>query len=374
MNMNYEWTQIDTRTDGPPSTTTGANMLLHFCPVGVTLSWEEAHPGARASRPHKSSRSFGHLLHRNQPAAAPCLCFGRAHAVPAGRAVGCNIAGKLSGNRRDSMRAGRPRSRGCRPDGEVGGIRRATSQKADLHPLGNSRLPASRVPAPHDGTDHPRVKQVLFQVSPAPATTTVRITQRKNGRSLMKTNHEWTRINTNRQEDRWTCFNHKRRQNASAILCPWCDHVMGGSPPGSAGVPPAQILPQLQPSPPPESTGSGALPLLRPGPCGSRRQGGRLQHRRETERQPKGQHAGGTPALPGDAVPAVRWRCLAGDFSESRRAPFGKLPFAREPGPRLPRLDGSSESETGFVSGFRQVPPPPPRRCASLRGKTAVRQ
>ena len=122
-------------------------MLLHFCPVGVTLSWEEAHPGARASRPHKSFRSFGHLLHRNQPAAAPCLCFGRAHAVPAGRAVGCNIAGKLSGNRRDSMRAGRPRSRGCRPDGEVGGIRRATSLKAGLSPLGNSRLPASPVPA-----------------------------------------------------------------------------------------------------------------------------------------------------------------------------------------------------------------------------------
>ena len=98
--------------EDPPSTTTGAKMLLHFCPVGVTLSWEEAHPGARASRPHKSSRSFSHLLHRNQPAAAPCLGFGRAHAVPADRAGGCNIAGKLSGNRRDSMRAGRPRSRG----------------------------------------------------------------------------------------------------------------------------------------------------------------------------------------------------------------------------------------------------------------------
>ena len=40
------------------------------------------------------------------------------------------------------------------------------------------------------------------------------------------------------------------------------------------------------------------------------------------------QDAGGTPALPGDAVPAARWGCLAGDFSESRRAPFGKLPFA----------------------------------------------
>ena len=112
MKTNHQWTRIGTRTDGPPSTTTGAKMLRHFCPVGVTLSWEEAHPGARASRPHKSSRSFSHLLHRNQPAAAPCLSFGRAHAVPASRAVGCNIAGKLSGNRRDSMRAGRPRSRG----------------------------------------------------------------------------------------------------------------------------------------------------------------------------------------------------------------------------------------------------------------------
>ena len=27
--------------------------------------------------------------------------------------------------------------------------------------------------------------------------------------------------------------------------------------------------------------------------------------------------------------------CLAGNFSESRRAPFGKLPFAREPAPAL---------------------------------------
>ena len=57
------------------------------------------------------------------------------------------------------MRAGRPRSRGCRPDGEVEGIRRATFLKAGLSPLGNSRLPASRAPAHHDGADHPRVKQ-----------------------------------------------------------------------------------------------------------------------------------------------------------------------------------------------------------------------
>ena len=50
---------------------------------------------------------------------------------------------------------------------------------------------------------------------------------RKNGPSLMKTNHQWTRINTTRREDRWTSFNDTRHQDASAILCPWCDDVMG---------------------------------------------------------------------------------------------------------------------------------------------------
>ena len=50
-----------------------------------------------------------------------------------------------------------------------------------------------------------------------------------------------------RHADRWTCFNDNWRQNASALLSRWCDPVMGGSPPGSAGVPPAQILPQLRP-------------------------------------------------------------------------------------------------------------------------------
>ena len=150
MKMNHEWTRID--TNRPEDRWTSFNDKRHqhasaTCALGVTMSWDDGFPGARASRPHKSSRSFGHLLHRNQPAAAPCLCFGRAHAVPAGRAVGCNIAGKLSGNRRDSMRAGRPRSRGCRPGGAVGGVWRSTSQNADVHPLGISRLPASRAPA-----------------------------------------------------------------------------------------------------------------------------------------------------------------------------------------------------------------------------------
>ena len=146
MKTNHQWTRIDTKTDGPPSTTTGAKMLLHFCPVGVTLSWEEAHLGARASRPHKSSRSFGHLLHRNQPAAAPCLCFGRAPAVPAGRAVGCNIAGKLSGNPRDSMRARRPRSRGVLSRWCAGGYPAGDFSENRPAPFG--KLPFVREPCP----------------------------------------------------------------------------------------------------------------------------------------------------------------------------------------------------------------------------------
>ena len=40
--------------------------------------------------------------------------------------------------------------------------------------------------------------------------------------------------------------------------------------------------------------------------------------------------------------------CLTGDFSESRRAPFGKLPFAREPGPATPC--GSFEEQRPIVN------------------------
>ena len=65
--------------------------------LAATTSRNEAHPGARASRPHRFRHSLGHLLDLDGPATAPGLCFGRAHAVPDGTVVGCHIAGKLSG-------------------------------------------------------------------------------------------------------------------------------------------------------------------------------------------------------------------------------------------------------------------------------------
>ena len=157
-------------------------MLLQFCALGVTMSWDgsgrpartkprasrphdDGFPGARASRPHQAWHSLGHLPHLDQPGTAPWLSFGLADGVPADRVAACSIALKLSGGQRDRMRAGRPRSQGNHSplEGEsqkpsrqakadaVGGGRRATSQKADVHPLGNSRLPASRAPAPGPG-------------------------------------------------------------------------------------------------------------------------------------------------------------------------------------------------------------------------------
>ena len=176
MKTNHEWTRRN--TNRPEDRWTSFNHKRHpnasaIFALAVTMSWDEGFLGARASRPHQAWHSLGHLPHLDQPATAPWLSFGLADGVPADRVAACSIALKLSGGQRDRMRAGRPRSQA---------------------------MPSRRCRADHS---------------------------RKNGRSLMKMNHEWTRINTNRPVDRWTSFNHKRHQNASAIWCPWCDDVMG---------------------------------------------------------------------------------------------------------------------------------------------------
>ena len=134
----------------------------------------------------------------------------------------------------------------------------------------------------------------------------------RNCRWLLKTNHEWTQI---------------------PVVLHCRDDVMESGPPGSAGVPPAQDLAQPGSSPPPGSTGNGARTLLRPSPWRTRRQGGRVPHRRETERHRTGVHAGGTPALPGGAsshhscssrqhTPACRAAALPMGQSRSAWWPF----------------------------------------------------
>ena len=68
-------------------------------------------PGSAGVPPAQHWQSLAHLLDPDRPAKTPGLCFSRAHAVPAGTVDGCAIAGKLSDNPRQRMRAGRPRSR-----------------------------------------------------------------------------------------------------------------------------------------------------------------------------------------------------------------------------------------------------------------------
>ena len=71
------------------------------------------------------------------------------------------------------------------------------------------------------------------------------------------------------------------------------------------GRPTRTTLARPHPSFPPGSTGNGARTLLWTSPCRSLRQGGRLRHRRETERHATAEHAGGTPALPGGLPPVT---------------------------------------------------------------------
>ena len=73
MKTNHEWTRIDKKTDGVPSTTSGAKMRLQSCALGVTMSWDDGFPGARASRPHQAWHSLGHLPHLDQPGTASWL-------------------------------------------------------------------------------------------------------------------------------------------------------------------------------------------------------------------------------------------------------------------------------------------------------------
>ena len=154
---------------------------------------------------------------------------------------------------------------------------RVTSQKADVHPLGNSRLPASRAPALPCGS---------FQ------------------EKRLIVNEDEPRMDTKRHEDRCTSFNDKRHPNASAIWCPWWvtmswdDGFLGAraSRPHQAWHSLGQLPHLEQPATAPWLS----FGLADGVPADS---GGCLQHRTEAQRRPKGQHAGGTPVLPGQSLP-----------------------------------------------------------------------
>ena len=156
------------------------------------------------------------------------------------------------------------------------------------------------------------------------ARPSVRIIRGKTSRSSVKTNHECTRINTNRH--RQTDSPASTTIGAQMFLQfrvlgvtrSWDEGFLG-----ARASRPHKAWRSLGHLPPPGSTCNGAMGLLRPGRCSSRRQGGCLKHRTEAQWRSKGQDAGGTPALPGDAVAAVRCGGVSG--GQLLRKPTGTL-------------------------------------------------
>ena len=126
--------------------TSGARMLLHYCDGGVTTSWEKA-PRERG-RPARTNLGIASPIsstrierqRRHGSASAGPRRF-----PPAGGA-GCGIAGKLSGNPRDSMRARRPRSRGVLSRWCAGGYPAGDFSESRPAPFG--KLPFVREPCP----------------------------------------------------------------------------------------------------------------------------------------------------------------------------------------------------------------------------------
>ena len=115
-------------------------------------------------------------------------------------------------------------------------------------------------------------------------------------------------MNTNRHKYRWTCLAATpSREEATR----------------ERGRLARTTLARPHPSLGPGSTGNGATILLQPSPGGSRRQRGRVPHRRETERPPNPEDAGETPALPeGRLLPSflLREEALPLPMRQSRPA------------------------------------------------------
>ena len=134
------------QTDGAPSMTSGARMLLQYCDVGVTTSWEKG-PRERG-RPARTNPGIASPIsstrierqRRHGSASAGTMRF-----PPAG-GTGCHIAGKLSGNPRDSMRARRPRSRGVLSRWRAGGY--PSDDFSESRPASFGKLPFVREPCP----------------------------------------------------------------------------------------------------------------------------------------------------------------------------------------------------------------------------------
>ncbi len=123
-------------------------------------------------------------------------------------------------------------------------------------------------------------------------------------------------------------------------------------PPGARASRPHNAWHSLGHLPPLGSTGNGAMALLRPGRCGYCRRSGCLQSRAEAQRPPKGQHAGGTPALPGAITPPLEGepqkpsRQAKADAVGGRSAPGNRYFFMN-----IDAQDAQDKQDEGLLRG-----------------------
>ena len=153
--------------------------VCNFVLLVWTMSWDEGLLGARASRPHQACHSPGHLPHLDQPGTEPWLSFGLADAVPAHRVAACSTALKLSGGQRKQDAGGTPALPGVAVPAVRWGVSGGRLLRMSTCTLWETPV-CPRAGPPPCRADH----------------------SRRNGRSFMKMNHEGTRMDTNRHEER----------------------------------------------------------------------------------------------------------------------------------------------------------------------------
>ena len=170
MKTNHQWTRIGTRTDRPPSTTTGAKGVIRRATslkAGLSPLGNSRLPASPGTRPPRRGRSIEKDYKWNIDAQdAQDNQDGRLLQETLTRAmIACGF---------EDVREHKPAV-----SGKILCILCIDVNQIQIYPcLTMNRFPATRrrrlfqvswAPAPHDGADHPRVKQVLFQISRAPA-------------------------------------------------------------------------------------------------------------------------------------------------------------------------------------------------------------
>ncbi len=250
-----------------------------------------AHPGTRASRPHMAWRSLGHRHRWDRTVAGPCLSFGLAHAVHAGRVAACL-------QRRADAPPPPARNKDAGETPAVPGVIREACKRPLARFLGvvQIRFPVSCVEDAHPGTRASRPHMAWRSLGHRRHWDRT-VTEPCLSFGLANAVHAG-RVAACRQPCADAPPPPARSKDAGetpavpGVILEACKQplarFLGGvhirfpvcwvddAHPGTRASRPHIYPAQPWPTPPPGWNGNGALPFIRTGPCRSRRQGGCL--------------------------------------------------------------------------------------------------